>query len=323
MIRRLLLLTSLTLTLSVWASSLQANEALKCSLNAIGEHQLKKASPRIEDLLDRIVTIGKVSQKYTICATPNIENAYATIHWDEKKRIIAYDPVFLDKWAKESGDYHWGTVTVLAHEVGHHVLKHILKYTSEPTDAQSRQDELEADKFAGLVLGHLGASLANAQALMKTMNTNIDDSTHTHPSGEKRVAAIKQGWIEACIALGNECNDASMKSASKSKSKPVPTDSLAITQGYNELVKWSSQLKGKKVTDEYCEKYAAVSVEQAKLAKKAKCGFNIDTSTDINQWSENETAQRDWCKKASAYATEKEVKYREKKLSQCTTLRQK
>jgi predicted Zn-dependent protease len=271
-------------------------------------------------LLDRIVTIGEVSQKYTICATPNIENAYATIHWDEKKRIIAYDPVFLDRWAKESGDYHWGTVTVLAHEVGHHVSKHILKYTSKPTGFQSRQDELEADRFAGQVLAHLGASLNNAQALMKTMNANIDDSTHTHPSGEKRVAAIKKGWIEACEKIGSECNDTSMKSASKNKLKPASADNSAITQGYNDLVKLSSQLKGKQVTTEYCEKYAAVSVEQAKLAKQAKCGFNIDTSTGANQWSEDEVAQRDWCKKASAYATEKEVKYREKKLSQCTTL---
>jgi len=316
MTKRMFILASLAVMLFANAMNAQANEALKCSVTEFRGDKLRKASPRIEDLLDRIVTIGKITQKYTICATPDIENAYATVHWDEQKRVIAYDPVFLDELAKESGDYHWGTVTVLAHEVGHHVSKHIFKYSNEPTLAQVRGDELEADKFAGLVLGYMGASLTNAQALMKTMNDNFDDTTHTHPSGEKRVAAITLGWKDACQQLGKECNDPTMKSGSPA-THSTPLNGKSITDGYKELIAQSALLKGKTVTADYCEKYAMVSAKQAQLAKASNCGFNIDKGQVANQWSENVLAQLEWCKKASAYATEKEVKFRENKLSQC------
>jgi hypothetical protein len=317
MTKKVLILLTLTLSLSALSSKLLANSALNCSTNEVHGHTLKEAEPLIEDLLDRIVTIGEVSQKYTICATPNIENAYATIHWDEQKRIIAYDPVFLKKWAIESGDPHWGMVTVLAHEVGHHVKKHILKYTVEPTMFQQRQDELEADQFAGLVLGTMGASLPNAIALMKTMNANIDDSLHTHPSGEKRVTAIKKGWNNACEKVGSECNSSSKKLLSTHTNKPSSGNKNVITEGYTELIAWSANLKGKQVKIDYCKQYAAISVMQASKARQANCGFNIDSNPTSNQWSEEATPQFEWCKKASAYASEKEVKYREKKLSQC------
>ena len=298
----------------------QANEAFKCSINKFHNLNLQKAAPEIEDLLDRIVTIGGVKQKYNICLTPNIANAGAAVHWDTTKKIIIYDPLFLNKWADLSGELYWGVVTILAHEVGHHVLGHTAKAQLKATLEKKRSNELEADRFAGYVLGKLGASLENTLALMKKMDVNINDSKHTHPSGGKRVASIKTGWLKACVDIGSECNDPQMKLSNhtpgQSKTRSVP---LYETESYPEFKQLSAHFKGRKITKKFCEAYADLSVQQAAAAKRLSCGFNIDKSQNNNQWSIRWSPQFNWCMKYSAHASSREIDFREEKLKACVS----
>jgi hypothetical protein len=88
-----------------------------------------------------------------------------------------------------SSGTNWGSVSILAHEIGHHLSGHTLEEggSRPPT-------ELEADVFSGFVLGRLGADLDEACAAMKTMP---DVGSATHPPSSARVVAITKGWKNA------------------------------------------------------------------------------------------------------------------------------
>ena len=55
------------------------------------------ADTQIENMLDRILTIGNIRQKYNVCRLPNSSNAAAVIY--QNKRVIAYDPAYLNQLA--------------------------------------------------------------------------------------------------------------------------------------------------------------------------------------------------------------------------------
>ena len=109
-----------------------------------------------------------------------------------------YDPEFMSE-LKYSSD--WTNMFILAHEVGHHINGHSVDVIlssngmgKENSLSTKRIQELEADEFAGFVLGRLGATLSQTQSVMKTISSDGDDSYSTHPSRSKRLNAIKRGF---------------------------------------------------------------------------------------------------------------------------------
>lgn len=117
----------------------------------------------------------------------NIENAAAVVYGG--KRYILYNPTFINNLIKTTGT-DWAAISVLAHEIGHHLNGH----TVSGGGSQPSQ-ELEADEFSGYVLRKLGATLAQSQAAMKTLATAR--ASYTHPAQYDRLAAIEQGWTHA------------------------------------------------------------------------------------------------------------------------------
>jgi hypothetical protein len=106
-----------------------------------------------------------------------------------RKRYILYNPVFID-WVNRSTSDKWGTIALLAHEIGHHLNGHtIRKGGSKP------KLELEADEFAGFVLYKLGASLQQSQEVMNYIASS--DPSSTHPGRNARLEAIRNGWLKA------------------------------------------------------------------------------------------------------------------------------
>ena len=88
---------------------------------------------------------------------------------------------------------NWGNLFILAHEVGHHINGHSLdlvlyavEVVEPKTLANQRQQELEADEFAGFILGKLGATLGQTSAAMNLIASNKDDTYSTHPSKSNR-----------------------------------------------------------------------------------------------------------------------------------------
>ncbi|WP_390886604.1 M48 family metalloprotease [Lacinutrix neustonica] len=69
----------------------------------------------------------------------NINNAVATIINDE--RYILYDSKLLDLANNQTASF-WSSISILAHEIGHHLSGHTLNQMTDNHTA-----ELEADKF--------------------------------------------------------------------------------------------------------------------------------------------------------------------------------
>jgi hypothetical protein len=117
----------------------------------------------------------------------NVPNAAAVVY--SGKRYVLYNPTFIKNLERTTGT-KWAGISVLAHEIGHHLNGHTITSSgSQPTL------ELESDEFSGFVLRKMGASLAEAQAAMKTLATV--NASKTHPGQYDRLTAIADGWDKA------------------------------------------------------------------------------------------------------------------------------
>ena len=131
--------------------------------------------------------VGMMNPRFDVKGADISTGAAAVIRND--KRYILYNPYFITKVAESTGS-SWAEVSVLAHEIGHHVNWHTLK-----KDGSRPNKELEADHFAGYILQRMGASIDDA---VNAMNKLADEqASDTHPAKYSRVTAIASGWREA------------------------------------------------------------------------------------------------------------------------------
>jgi hypothetical protein len=143
------------------------------------------------EIITDIISVLGLKANFELKPTTDIPNAAAIIF--NGKRCIAYNPEFITKLNAAAGN-KWASVSVLSHEIGHHLNGHTLKNTgSQPAQ------ELEADEFSGFVLQKMGATLSQAQAAMKLAADYRP--THTHPGQHDRLLAIQKGWNHAGGAL--------------------------------------------------------------------------------------------------------------------------
>jgi len=154
---------------------------------------------KADNALDRILSVIGASKRFVLQPCDNINNAVATSY--KGIRYILYDRDFMD--SLDSGD-NWSNLFILAHEVGHHINGHsldILLYAAEAVEpetlANQRQQELEADEFAGFILGKLGATLKQTSSSINLISSEKDDTYETHPSKSKRLASIETGFNKA------------------------------------------------------------------------------------------------------------------------------
>lgn len=116
----------------------------------------------------------------------NIENAVATLI--DNKRYIIYDQRLFN-FSDKLGATYWNSMSILAHEIGHHLSGHTLNIHN------NLDIELEADKFSGFILFKMGAKLSEATNAIILLGAENDSDTH--PSKHRRIAAITNGWNEA------------------------------------------------------------------------------------------------------------------------------
>ena len=129
--------------------------------------------------------------RFELRATTQVDNAAAVVY--DGRRYLLYNPRFLAA-VNRAGHTDWAGISILAHEMGHHLNGHTLRGGgSQP------QDELEADEFSGFVLRRLGASLAQAQAAMAAVSPT--ENSATHPGSQPRLAAIGRGWNQAAAQI--------------------------------------------------------------------------------------------------------------------------
>ena len=156
----------------------------------------REANSAIEDILS---VIG-AKNRFVVQPCDNINNAAAVTM--QGIRYIFYDPNFLNSIS--SGRYS-SNLFILAHEVGHHINGHsqdIVMLLSDyaPTSntlSEERIEELEADEFAGFIVGKLGHSLSSMQNTLRGVADNGDDTYSTHPNLSKRLKAVETGYNKA------------------------------------------------------------------------------------------------------------------------------
>ncbi|MEJ8844322.1 hypothetical protein WG954_18145 [Lacibacter sp. H375] len=104
------------------------------------------------------------------------------------QRFILYNPAFMDALNRKAGT-DWAAVSVLAHEIGHHLYG----------TGTAMASETKADEFSGFVLEKMGASLAEAQAALRVLPAGASSVSHPEPSD--RLAFVADGWNKSA---GNE-----------------------------------------------------------------------------------------------------------------------
>jgi hypothetical protein len=125
-----------------------------------------------------------------------INNAYATII--NNQRYIVYDNRFLESLDQYAGT-KWASISVLAHEMGHHYYNHVVDGSGS-----SLPKELEADFFSGYMMAKMGASLEQAKAAMSQIAS--PRASASHPGKADRLTAIANGWNSASGATNGTVN---------------------------------------------------------------------------------------------------------------------
>ncbi|MCW3079355.1 MAG: hypothetical protein JWR87_785 [Segetibacter sp.] len=160
---------------------------------AIGFSSVSEARSIINDIMD----VSNIQQNFKVEATTQVDNAAAVIY--QNIRYILYNPSFIDQLDNAARD-KWASISVIGHEIGHHLLGHTL-------DGRGSQipKELEADEYSGLVLRRMGASLQQAQLAMKLIASPY--ASATHPGEGDRLAAIAKGWNSTTMQPNRGNND--------------------------------------------------------------------------------------------------------------------
>lgn len=144
-----------------------------------------------DDALAKILSVVGASKRFIVAPCENINNALAII--EDDMRYILYDPEFINSISETSN--YWSNMSILAHEVGHHINGHTLG--ASISAYENKIQELEADEFSGFVMQKIGATLAEATDAIASISPSGDDTYSSHPNKERRIKAITKGYNNA------------------------------------------------------------------------------------------------------------------------------
>ena len=149
------------------------------------------SNAKADEALGKILSVVGASKRFIIAPCENINNALATIN--DGIRYILYDPKFLNSISDTSN--YWANMSILAHEVGHHINGHTLG--NSVSAYENKMIELEADEFSGFVMQKLGGTIKQATDAIASISSKGDDSYSSHPNRTRRIAAITKGFNNA------------------------------------------------------------------------------------------------------------------------------
>lgn len=165
------------------------------------------------DILKNMLDTIQWKENFNIREQNGIRNAYATII--NQQRWIVYDNDFLEDLDAYTST-KWASISVLAHEMGHHYYNHVVSSTGS-----TPPKEIEADAFSGYVMAKLGATLEQSIAAMKAIAT--DQGSSSHPGKTDRVNAITKGWNAAKASVANNPNNLPGNTNPAPDSRPAPS----------------------------------------------------------------------------------------------------
>lgn len=173
--------------------------------------------------MSRICAIIVLPANFKV-ADADVPSALATIHGQE--RLILLNPVFLRSIDKSTGT-DWGSVSILAHEIAHHLAGHTLQ-----SDGSRPIKELEADRWSGFALAKLGATLEQATSAIKMLpEEQTEEQSRTHPRPSARLVAITNGWNNATEDLKAFADKAKDIAEKKPHETPVKQEPIKSPEG--------------------------------------------------------------------------------------------
>jgi hypothetical protein len=180
------------------------------------------SAPEAETIIKRILDVIGLKPNFKIRAA-NVPNAAAVIYGST--RYILYSPKFISAINNAAGT-DWASISILAHEIGHHLNGHTL------TETGSRPAlELEADEFSGFVLRKMGATLGEAQRAMSIAAS--ERTSHTHPARKDRLEAIADGWHHADDQVaGKTVQSKTNKNVEKPVVVPKPKEEPVLAEKF-------------------------------------------------------------------------------------------
>lgn len=157
-----------------------------CLENYSGYTSSIKSQSLIKKILNKV---GIADANFILKTCTETKNASA-VFWNNKRYIIL-DENYLDVLNKDGND--WFYLFVLAHEIGHHLYGHMF----EKSDLQkSRNEELQADRFAGLIIRKFGGNVNHIKNALQSISHPILNNT-SHPILTDRLNAAYEGFNSA------------------------------------------------------------------------------------------------------------------------------
>lgn len=199
----------------LWGSRLLAQESTE-SYDPVAISSVHDAAAVAKE----IVKVSGKKMNFAI-AEAQVPNAVAVLH--QGKRYILYNPKFISDITQLTGT-KWAAISVLAHEIGHHLYGKP-SANGKPTLAT----ELEADEFSGYALMKMGATLEEAQAAMTLISGKR--AGISHPGRDDRNRSIAKGFKDAGgdvpeSALAKTSSQAEM--SSEQTTMPISSVAAAI-----------------------------------------------------------------------------------------------
>jgi hypothetical protein len=164
-----------------------------------------------KSIINEIISVMNIKANFEV-REANVPNAGAVFF--NNKRYILYNPDFIKQIDRATGT-DWAAISILAHEIGHHVKGHVFANNG----GTSHENELEADEFSGLVLRRMGATLEEAQIAMKLVAGNR--ASATHPGKTDRLDAIAKGWNAGTPVTNNDVASSKPKSSNTTANTAV------------------------------------------------------------------------------------------------------
>lgn len=249
-----LLLSLLLISQYLVAQNFQTVEDVNDVCSTLGFSTNEDAEIAVDRILDQV----GLQRNFIIVECPNINNAVAkNIEMEDglKARYILYDSDFFNRFNSTTSN-DWPALSILAHEIGHHLNGHALNNLGS-----NHKFELEADEFSGFVLGKMGARLDQAQSAISALR--YTKATSTHPAKADRLISIEKGWIRAgnnqSIIDDNNVN---------AKSEALYTEGLKF---YNKKEYIDALFKFKEAG------------EKGHVMAQSYCGFMFKTGKGINK----------------------------------------
>ena len=206
-----------------------------------GLNRMARGDEFSRKVISEILRFSGLPQNFDIVISSEVPNAVAVTDTNSvnNNRFLVCNERFIQDVSQAANQSNWAPVSILVHEMAHHLSGHTLL-----AGGSTPSFELEADKLSGFILYKMGAKLNDS---LKAANALAADTRSlATPGRNERLKAISEGWELACKQQSKNCTGNEIAGAPLSTPLP-PSAPLAIKQKLTSFVeKISSSIRSKK-----------------------------------------------------------------------------